>query len=229
MRRAPPLAVAVLVVLNVGVFAVELGLRGGALDEVLTAWGLVPRELLRGGGLRVLATPVTSMFLHASVVHLAVNLAFLVLFGRALERWLGAARLTALYLGSGLVAAAAQVASAPAAFAPVVGASGAVSGLLGAQARLAPGARIAGVPAAVGILLWLVIQLLSTAWPGSEAIPGTAGWAHWGGFVAGFVAAPLLRPGDGAVPACSRSGSQTTQLPQPAPELRPQVPRRPRR
>jgi rhomboid family protein len=213
MGRRPVLAVAVLVGLNVAVFAGELALGSGALDEALNAWGLVPRELLRGGGLRVFATPMTSMFLHASGVHLAVNLAFLVVFGRGLEARLGAARLAVLYLGSGLVAAAAQVASAPAAFVPALGASGAVSGLLGAQARLAPGARVAGVPAVAGILLWLVIQLLSTAWPGPEAVSGTAGWAHWGGFVAGFAGAPLLRNGARGLTARSRSGSETAQLP----------------
>lgn len=193
--------VAALVAANAAVFAVELTLGGPEQAELLQTWGLVPRELLRGAAPHVWATPVTSLFLHASVLHLAANAGFLVLFGRGLETRLGSARFAGFYLACGLAAAAAQVASDPASFVPAVGASGAVSGVLGGQARFGPMQRLLGVPAIAGIVAWVVIQILSGAVAPSDTATGAASAAHFGGFVAGFALAPLFRGGDAPAPS----------------------------
>jgi membrane associated rhomboid family serine protease len=189
-------AVAALVAANAGVFALEIAVGGPEQAELLQSWGLVPRELVRGVGPHVWATPLTSLFLHASALHLVANVGFLVLFGRGLEARLGSVRFAGLYLVCGLAAAAAQVASDPAAFVPAVGASGAVSGVLGGQARFGPMQRVLGVPAIAGIVAWVVIQLLSGAVAPSDAATGAASGAHFGGFVAGFALAPLFRRAD---------------------------------
>jgi membrane associated rhomboid family serine protease len=138
--------------------------------------------------------PVTSMFLHADPLHLAGNLLFLWIFGGALEQRLGHARFLLFFLACGLAAAALHVASAPDSYLPTLGASGAVSGLLGAYAVGGPARRIrlvwprVDVSALTFLLLWLALQLAAglSSWAGGE---GVAGWAHVGGFAAGALLA----------------------------------------
>jgi membrane associated rhomboid family serine protease len=211
MRPPRALAVASLVAIQLGVFLFQLSLSPPELEELLNDRGLVPRDLLRGTSPRAWLAPLTSLFLHASPAHLLANLACLALFGAGLERELGALRFAAFWLACGLAAAAAHVAADPSAWVPALGASGAVAGLVGGQARLAPGGRVAGMPALAAILGWLVIQLLSSALAPPDAASGVAGFAHLGGFLAGFALAPLFRPGPrqeegGAARSCSGSG-----------------------
>lgn len=202
-------AVSSLIALCVGVFAWEMLLAragDGVLEDVLGGLGLVPRELVRSPWPRAWSTPLTSMALHAGPLHLASNLVFLLLFGPGLERRFGGLRLLAFVVACGWVAAAAQVAADPDAFVPVVGASGAVSGVLGGSLRLTPGRRVARVPAVAWVAAWGVIQILSAvlAEPdGPAASGGTAAWAHAGGFAAGVVLAPAFCGRD----ASSRSRS----------------------
>jgi membrane associated rhomboid family serine protease len=135
-RGAVPIALAGLGAALLAGYGVELwiALRSGPaeLESFLHAFGLVPREVLGG---RV-GTLVTAIFLHADPVHLLANLAFLGAFGAELEARVGARRFVALFLGCGLAAGAVHVAAAPSSFVPTVGASGAVSGVLGAWWRL---------------------------------------------------------------------------------------------
>jgi membrane associated rhomboid family serine protease len=200
--RSTPVALVLLGGALLGGYGLELWVasQGGAaeLESFLHAFGLVPREL-RGG--RVV-TLVTAIFLHAGVFHLLVNGAFLVAFGREVEPRLGAARFAALFLGCGVAAGLLHVAMAPASFVPTVGASGAVSGVLGAWWRVVfsgtahpPG--LGRIPALALLVGWLGAQLAAAL---LDAGGGQAGWAHVGGFAAGFLAAPLLasRPGRGA-------------------------------
>jgi membrane associated rhomboid family serine protease len=204
--RSVPLVVAALLLANVSVFALELSLlvggREGALAEFIDAWGLVPREFLRGTlqagptGQVVWLTPLAAMFIHGGLLHLAGNLLYLWLFGSRIEHLLGHGRFLVFYLACGLVAAAVQVASAPDSYAPIVGASGAISGLLGAYAVSYPTGRLrllwppVRVPAALFLLAWIVIQVLS----GLGSHPDTiAWWAHVGGFVAGMVLVRAMR------------------------------------
>ncbi len=203
-RRSAPVAVVALVAANVATFLYEVALvvgdgpDGAAITGFIDAWGLVPREFLRGAAeptatqQLVWLTPFTAMFLHGGLLHLTGNLLYLWIFGTSVEEVLGHARFLALYAVCGLAAAAAEVASVPGSFAPVVGASGAVSGVLGAYLVSYPGRRLRllwpgmRVPVVVFLLVWIALQVVSglDAW-GDEAA-GVAWWAHVGGVAAGL-------------------------------------------
>ncbi len=153
------------------------------------------------------ATPITSMFLHADLLHVAINMLFLWIFGGAIEALIGGRRFLALYLAAGYVAAYAQSFLDPAATGPVIGAAGAVAGALGAYAVLRPRGRVVTisvlpffgglleVPAAILIAAWFALQLI----PGvgnlastDIASGGTAYLAHVGGFAVGLAAGLLI-------------------------------------
>ncbi len=199
--RRLPLAVAALALANAAVFAFELALFAAegesALGELFETFGLVPRELLRGAArpreapARLWLTPLTAMFLHGGLLHLAGNLLYLWIFGAAVEELLGHARFALLYASCGVAAAAVQVASDPSSFVATVGASGAVSGVLGAYAASHPTRRLRllwpplQVPAALFFLVWIGLQLLSALGAERGGAGGIAWWAHLGGFAAG--------------------------------------------
>jgi membrane associated rhomboid family serine protease len=149
-------------------------------------------------------TPVISMFLHGGWAHLLGNCLFLWVFGNNIEDSMGRARFLAFYLLCGLAAAFAQVAIDPASPAPMVGASGAISGVLGAYLILYPRVRVhvfvgfflVSLPAYLVLLVWIGLQLL-------EGLPqvtsvhrvmssGVAVWAHIGGFFAGVALIKLF-------------------------------------
>jgi membrane associated rhomboid family serine protease len=139
------------------------------------------------------ATLVTYMFLHGSFFHLASNMLFLWIFGNNIEDACGHLRFLAFYLLCGLAAVGAQTVTDPASLIPMVGASGAVSGVLGAYLLLFPHARVYvlvlifvyRLPAGFLLAFWFLMQLLSGATVDvSEG--GVAFWAHVGGFVAGM-------------------------------------------
>jgi membrane associated rhomboid family serine protease len=209
--RGAPLVVAGLILANLLVFLLELSLvaaeggGAGALAEFTDAWGLVPREFLRGASQRhatgqiVWLTPIAAMFIHGGLLHLAGNLLYLWIFGTRIEDLLGHGRFFVFYLACGLVAAAVQVASDPGSYAPIVGASGAVSGLLGGYAVSYPTGRLRllwppmRVPAGLFLLLWIVIQVLSGLGVGAAASSGIAWWAHVGGFFTGMLLVRSMR------------------------------------
>jgi membrane associated rhomboid family serine protease len=149
-------------------------------------------------------TPVISMFLHGGWAHLLGNCVFLWVFGNNIEDSMGRARFLVFYLLCGLAAAFAQVAIDPASPAPMVGASGAISGVLGAYLILYPRVRVnvfvgfflVSLPAYLVLLVWIGLQLL-------EGLPqvtsihrvmssGVAVWAHIGGFFAGVALIKLF-------------------------------------
>jgi len=216
-RIAPTVTVA-LVLLNAAVFFYELSLEGpgrrshGAIEEFVARFALVPRAFFAPQvSLRSWLTPFTSMFLHGGLAHVAFNMLFLWIFGNNVEDLLGHARYLVFYLFCGLVAAATQVASAPHSAVPVIGASGAVAGVLGAYAVSYPTARVRTLvvllvfwttvylPAAVLLVLWFALQL-SGALEGNRA-EGVAFWAHVGGFLAGAL---LVKPFQVRPPVRSR-------------------------
>lgn len=153
-------------------------------------------------------TPVTSMFLHGGWGHLIGNLLFFWVFGNNVEDSMGRLRFLAFYLICGLIAAGAHLAIDPASPVPTVGASGAISGILGAYLILYPRVRVRmlfwfllfirviAVPAWVVLLWWFIWQVvaglpqLMTLRP--EVSGGVAVWAHIGGFVAGVVLVKLF-------------------------------------
>ncbi len=209
-RRAP-IAVGALIAVNAIVFGYEMILSGGpaadgaAVGEFVATWGLVPREFLREiadpGATRqvVWFTPISSMFLHGGLIHLASNLLYLWVFGAEIEAWLGGRRFLAVYLTCGLAASGFQIASNPGSYLATIGASGAISGVLGAYVVSFPHRGLwlrwppVPIPAILFLLLWIVIQVLS----GFDYLPaeegGTARWAHIGGFLAGIALARSMR------------------------------------
>lgn len=185
----------------------ELGLIPGELTGMLPPGVRFPM----GDGLVCLTDPgrqlshlITSMFLHGSWMHLIGNMWFLWLFGNNVEDSMGRPRFVVFYLACGLTAAVAQVATNPASPIPMVGASGAISGVMGGYLLLYPNVRVfclvflgffvtsIGLPAWLMLIYWLALQFVSglAAFGGEGG--GVAFWAHVGGFVAGLVLVKLF-------------------------------------
>jgi membrane associated rhomboid family serine protease len=201
------------------VFFWQVSLGPGGEHNADLAYGMIPAVLFGEAELphrlQIIspwATLVTSMFLHGSLMHLLGNMLYLWIFGRGVEDALGAPRFLALYLVAGVVAALTQAMTDPSAEVPMIGASGAIAGVLGAYFVLYPRGNVAVfvwflifirvimVPALLMLGLWFLLQLLSalSAEPGE---PGVAFWAHIGGFLCGMLLAPFLRrPGVAMLP-----------------------------
>lgn len=204
-----PLLTYTLIAANVAVFVYQLNLGGGTreLEHFIYRYGVVPRMLTHDLHLSSLTTPFTSMFVHGGFAHIATNLWFLHVFGDNVEDAMGRGRFLALYLGAGVLAAAAQVIVDPDSGVPMVGASGAIAGVLGGYLRLHPRARVISinplvmalpllffimpltidVPAVFFIVFWFALQLLSGLGSlGVESQGGIAFFAHIGGFIGGL-------------------------------------------
>jgi membrane associated rhomboid family serine protease len=221
LRR--PVVTYLLLAANVGAWLLlqDLG-RAPALEASTCNLGLVPGELTGrapvglalpiGEGLAGVVdrepinvlTPLTSMFLHGGWMHLLGNMLYLWVFGNNVEDSMSRGRFLAFYLLCGLAAAGAQVVTDPASPIPMVGASGAISGVLGAYLALYPrvlvgtffGIFLVRLPAWTVLIWWFATQLLGGL-PAllavrQEASGGVAFWAHIGGFVAGFLLVRLF-------------------------------------
>ena len=222
-----PYVTYVLIALNVLVWLLVQG--GGTavpLARSVCELGLIPGELTAsvppgtrfpmGDGLVCLTDPgrqvhnvLTSMFLHGSWMHLLGNMWFLWLFGNNIEDSMTRPRFVAFYLLSGLAAALAQVMADPSSAVPMVGASGAISGVMGAYLVLFPRVQVftlvplgfyitsIALPAWVMLIYWAVLQFFGgvTSIVGEQE-GGVAFWAHLGGFVAGVVLVKLFEKSD---------------------------------
>ena len=205
----PPVVTFGLIALNVVAFLVELAQpTEGALQAFIQAWGVVPQEYSAAQDLPPTiplpfwSTLLTSMFLHGGWMHLGGNMLYLWIFGDNLEKVMGAARFALFYLVCGLAASFAHIAFGPGSSIPAVGASGAISGVLGGYLLLFPHNRvrvltrggIAQVPALVVLGLWIVIQLINGVGSvtATAETAGVAYMAHIGGFVAGLVLVKLM-------------------------------------
>ena len=163
-----------------------------------------PQGVCRLGGLTWSALG-SSMFLHGGWMHLVGNLWFLWIFGNNVEDSMGHGRFLVFYLLTGLLAAGAHVASAPDSVLPMVGASGAISAIMGAYLVLYPRARvhtlliiiilirIVPIPAWFFLLFWFGLQLASSSLQLPGGGGGVAFWAHIGGFLAGVVLVKLFQ------------------------------------
>src|SRR5581483_1479526 len=207
--RRVTLANTVLIAANVAIFALELHAPAD-LSARLGGLAMVPRQIARlhplPRELPVLATLLTSQFLHAGWEHIAGNMLYLFIFGPAVEQRMGPVRYLAFYLTAGIIAGLAMVAMGPLSPIPVIGASGAIAGVLGAYLVLYPGGRILTiwpffgfirvieVPAILYLLLWFGVQLYSGIASGAAGplVGGVAWWAYVGGFLFGVALAPLL-------------------------------------
>ena len=229
-RLRTPYVTYVLIALNVLVFVFLQGM--GTNDQFTYAFSTVPQEIRTGqdiardvtvelGGQRgtiplqptpggVYFTLLMSMFMHGSLMHLLGNMLFLWIFGDNVEDELSHVRFTAFYLVTGVIASLSHVAFTFALgdnpFIPSLGASGAISGVMGGYLVLHPHRRVrvimlralTEVPAYVAVGLWFVFQLISAfgvIGMGPEAGGGVAFMAHIGGFVAGVVLVKLFAAG----------------------------------
>jgi len=220
-----PAITVVLIGLNVAAWILVQGMGAEpVLSQSVCELGLIPGELLgripAGYTLPMSQdmncvigpphwyTPLTSMFLHGGWLHLIGNMWFLWLFGNNVEDSMGHGRYLVFYLLCGLAAAAAQTLVNPSSVVPMVGASGAISGVMGAYIVLYPRVRIhmliflgffitrAVVPAYLMLGYWLLLQLLGGLPSLGNEAGGVAFWAHAGGFLAGAVLILVFRDND---------------------------------
>ncbi|MFW5926398.1 MAG: rhomboid family intramembrane serine protease [Myxococcota bacterium] len=205
-RRTTPTVVYVFIAINAAVFLYEVALGPQGMEAFTRRFGVVPYFLTQEPYLGALITPLTSMFMHGGWMHIIGNMWFLWIFGDNVEDVLGKPRFVLFYLLSGLGAVALQVAVSPASDVPMVGASGAISGVLAGYVMLFPYARVLTVvpififlhfmelPAFLFIFIWFGYQLLAGLVQFGQLEAGAGGvawWAHVGGFVVGLL---LVRP-----------------------------------
>jgi membrane associated rhomboid family serine protease len=211
-------ATLVIIGINVGVFLLlqDAGAATNAALRFTYGFSTIPYEITHGvdlvgvqngvpqapGPSPIYLTLLTSMFMHSGWAHIGGNMLFLWIFGDNVEHRLGTARFVLFYLAAGLLADAAQILVSTNSVIPTLGASGAISGVLGAYLVLYPTNRVTvwawgifSVPAVAMIGVWIVIQFVNGL--GSFAISqesgGVAYWAHVGGFAAGLVTGFVAR------------------------------------
>lgn len=213
-----------LVAANIGVFF--LLQQAGANEAFTYGWSVIPQEITSGqdlianetvqvgaqsvtipqaeGPSLIYLTILSAMFMHGGFAHLFGNLLYLWIFGDNVEHRFGSGAFLAFYLVSGIAATVVQIALNPSGIVPNLGASGAISGVLGAYLVLFPRNRvtaiflyyIVSIPAVVAIGVWIVFQFfngLGSFMVSQETVGGVAYGAHIGGFVAGVVLALILR------------------------------------
>jgi rhomboid family protein len=221
--RTPPVFTGFLIALNIVVFLYQLSLdasepglvRRGAMstaEAFVYEFGLVPCRLTGACAWdfpHPFVTVFTSMFLHGGLLHVGGNMLYLWIFGNNIEDALGHVRFLVFYLACGVAAALSQTMMGPGSHTPMIGASGAVSGVLGAYLLLYPYARVLTlitfgffirfiqIPAIIVLGFWIVVQfangLLSASVTRGED-GGVAWFAHIGGFLAGLVLVFVMRP-----------------------------------
>jgi membrane associated rhomboid family serine protease len=227
--RALPFVTVGLIGLNVLAFLYQMSLgidsRGpdaGAAEAFVSEFGVIPCRLTQSCPDTLLraaddfphpwVTVFTSMFMHGGLLHVGGNMLYLWIFGDNVEDSLGHGRFLLFYLLSGVAAATAQTITSPTSTIPMIGASGAVSGVLGAYLLLFPYATIltlmifgffirsVRIPAVIVLGFWIVLQLIngwltvSASAMGRGESGGVAWFAHIGGFLAGMLLLLLFRP-----------------------------------
>lgn len=199
--RTTPGVTITLIALNVLVYLFQLMLTERGQDAFILAFGVVPAYF-------TMVSVFTSMFVHGGLAHLAGNMLFLWIFGDNVEDRLGHGRFIAFYLMCGVAAALAQTALQPDSLVPMVGASGAIAGVMGAYLVLYPHSRVLmlvpfpvflfELPAIVFLGMWFFVQFLN----GVNQLPvfekdaisgGVAFWAHVAGFVAGLILVVFMK------------------------------------
>ncbi|MBI5588388.1 MAG: rhomboid family intramembrane serine protease [Deltaproteobacteria bacterium] len=196
-----------IIIINIVVFIYQMTLGTSGTENFIYRTAAIPYEITHLVDIKprsVVPPPFTlftAMFVHGGLLHLAGNMLFLWIFGDNVEDTLGHFRFVLFYLASGVIASLAHIAMEPSSTLPMIGASGAIAGVLGAYFILFPRAKIltlvfllffvtvARIPAVVFLGIWFLFQLLSSGSGG-----GIAWYAHIGGFVAGAVAIIILRP-----------------------------------
>lgn len=202
--RRFPIINMVIIIANVLAYLYELQMDSGTLKGFIFIWGLVPSHLLNNPSAEWV-TIFSSMFLHGGWLHIISNMWVLFIFGDNVEERMGSFRYLFFYLLSGTAAGLLQAFILPPSQVPMIGASGAIAGVLGAYLILFPSSRIASIvpiffiftiveiPAFIFLIFWFVSQLYSglfTIQGGGGS--GIAWWAHIGGFSFGIITALLF-------------------------------------
>jgi membrane associated rhomboid family serine protease len=206
--RTFPIITIITIVVNLVIFVYATLMPPAAQRALIERFALIPRELMISLTDRTellpynILTVFTSMFLHGGILHVAGNMLYLHIFGNNVEDVLGHLRFVFFYAASGFAAAFMQFLFDPGSALPMIGASGAVSGVLGAYLILYPYAKIktlififvfittVEMPAVVMLTIWFVLQLVF-----SHFAAGVAWWAHIGGFIFGLVTIKLFALG----------------------------------
>lgn len=203
--RSFPFINLTLIAANSLAFLYELQLEPAALEQFIFAWGLIPARFL-GDPSNTWNTIFSSMFLHGGWFHIINNMWVLFIFGDNVEAGMGKVRYLIFYILSGVAAGLLQSYVLPMSLKPMIGASGAVAGVLGAYLILAPRSRIASlvpilfiftiveIPAVLFLVFWFLSQLYSGLFSiqgGGES--GIAWWAHIGGFIFGLIMVFIFR------------------------------------
>lgn len=206
--RSFPLANTFIIVVNCLAFLFEVSL-GHQAQALIVQFGIIPRRIL-SSGLSDWGTILSSMFLHGGWAHILGNMLYLYIFGDNVEDALGHFRYLLFYLCCGFGAAWAQILSAPNSIVPMVGASGAIAGVLGAYFVLFPRAgvltlvplgfflQVVRIPAVIVLGFWIVIQFFSglASIPLAQAAGGGVAWfAHIGGFISGLILVRIFAAG----------------------------------
>jgi membrane associated rhomboid family serine protease len=200
--RDTSIIVYALILINILIFGYQVSLPNFQLLQWLNGWAVIPQDLLANPA-KLSFTLISSQFIHANIFHLVGNMWFLYLFGNNIEDQLGHWKFLLFYLVCGAIAAGVHVMSAPMSAIKMVGASGAISGVMGAYLIRFPRARILSlvflgifitaipIPAAVFLGLWIAGQTVYAAMANPD-LPGVAYLAHVSGFIAGAIAIFLI-------------------------------------
>ncbi len=235
--RKRPVVTLGLIVACVIVFVYELTLRGAALDLFVQRWGAVPRVVLAAlfGDPRVprwdVLTLFSSQFIHAGFLHLGGNMLFLWVFGRSVEDRVGSGLYLVLYLLLGALAGLVQCWISASESVPLIGASGAIAGVLGIYFISYPTAWVRvlvpvlfffwtfDLPAVLVLAFWFVSQFFSgiaAITHASRATGDVAVWAHVAGFALGAASAPFLPKTSGLAPGTGSPAVRRSDAPGPA-------------
>jgi len=199
--RTTPGVTVTLITLNILIYLFQLMLSDRGQDAFIMGFGLVPAYFS-------VVNVFTAMFVHGGFMHLAGNMLFLWIFGDNVEDRLGHLRFVVFYFACGAVAALSQALLNPESVVPMVGASGAIAGVMGAYLLLYPRSRVLmlfpfpvflfELPALVFLVMWFVVQFLN----GVNQLPvfekdaitgGVAFWAHVAGFIAGLILVVFMK------------------------------------
>ncbi|MDA8241686.1 MAG: rhomboid family intramembrane serine protease [Nitrospiraceae bacterium] len=207
--KTTPFVTLVIIALNIAVFVLQLLSPRGS-QQIAYDYGAIPQYILHFHSDQPIPAPLTiftSMFMHGGLMHIGGNMLYFWIFGNNIEDRIGHVRFVFFYLFCGVAAAYAHALSSPGSAIPMIGASGAIAGVLGAYLLLFPSARVhtivffgffvqvIRIPALIVIGFWAIIQFVSgLVGQGMLHQGGTAWFAHVGGFLAGLITIKLWLP-----------------------------------
>ena len=202
--QTKPIVTIALIAICVCIFLYQFSLSHSENTFIINSFGMKPKELFLNPGLTNYSTIFSSMFLHGGFMHLIGNMLFLWIYGNNIEDAMGHIKFLLFYFVCGLAAALSQALVTPNSDIPMIGASGAVSGVLSAYLLLYPKARVSTlififffitvirIPAGILILIWFATQLINANLTDPNS-PGVAWFAHIGGFLMGILLLPFSK------------------------------------